>query len=324
MIEPENPVTEKDMRDNKFLPTELTIAGLDTADGPEHPCFDGDSNKESVDNGMVQFMVRYGWFGSVVVTTIGATRFVLAGRRRVRALCAANEIRVGAGLDPIRCEVDHRRASGASRDADLFAIVLAENELRRKARSPMAMVRQVVRMLNFGSTLKDISLAMGVTENGVRRWVKVSELAPVVQTAVDAGRITVDAAVLLHGKPVEEQAAILDTLLAQKTATVAAEKAEKVEKAAEKQPPVADRRAQIVAKRKSRKPREEGKPARPPRVSRQDAAGALGKVVKRSGKTLRKLLALPTCALTEREKQVALWAIGDLTDEAIGFFKKTE
>jgi hypothetical protein len=32
------------------------------------------------------------------------------------------------------------------------------------------------------------------------------------------------------------------------------------------------------------------------------------------------VLGLPRCALTEREKQVALWAIGDVTDDEVGLF----
>jgi hypothetical protein len=58
-------------------------------------------------------------------------------------------------------------------------------------------------------------------------------------------------------------------------------------------------------------------------AAERDAAAAqqaLGGQVKRSAKTVRKVLGLPRCALTEREKQVALWAIGDVTDDEVGLF----
>jgi hypothetical protein len=302
------------MRDNHFDPrTELVIAGIDTTDGPEHPCFDGDSKAEPVDEGMVRFMTNYGWFGSVVVTTIGTRRYVLAGRRRIRAAREACVRLEAAGGTPFRVAVEHHRPDVKNRDAGLLAIVFAENALRRKERSPVALARQAARMANAGSKIDETALAMGVTENGVRRYLKINELAPVVKAAVEAEQITVDAGLLLHGKEEPAQAEGLAKMLAP-------------QKQNQPEPVVPSvSRALVPAKKRQRRAAGD----RPKRVGKSAAEAALsGAPVpangggKRNAKTVRKIVALPIFVASEEFKRGALWAIGDMTDEETGVFLK--
>jgi hypothetical protein len=324
------------MRDNKFDPTtELVIAGIDTPAEEEldNPCYDPDSNSEPDDSpgiqAMAAFMTNFGCFSAVATTLIGGRRYVNAGRRRTRALRIANARRAEMGLEPIRIATVHRLFAGDERNAGLLNDAIAENSLRRAERSPMAMARLVARALNFGSDIKTISMSTGATENGVRRWKRLNELAPAVQAAVEAGTVASEAALLLHGKPEPEQVALLEKMLAGAASDAAA--AER-----DKQPgtPAAEakleRKRSIVAKRRQRAStgeatsNEAASPSKPKRVSKQKAQAALGGAVKRTAKGVRKVLEWSGYTGSEEFKRGALWAIGDLSDDASGAFKKTE
>lgn len=292
------------MRDNRFDPTtELVIAGIDTQDGPEHPCFDGDSNREDVPRAMVEFMAHTGFFGSVVVKTMGTARYVVDGRTRVRAARLANEKRAKLGLDPLKVPVTPWQATDK---AGIMAVVMAANDLRRKEKSVMARVRQVVQAKNGGMTNEDISKAAGVTVNAVKNWGRISELALEVQEAIDRGVISADAALTWHDRPAAKQVELLQALLnptAESPSTAVVEE------------------PKAAAKTKVAKRRSKAKADKPKRINRRAAQEAAGKVVRRGRKTIRKIIALPNCAFSEKQKLAVQWAIGDVSDKDAGLFK---
>lgn len=316
------------MRDNHFDPaTELVIAGIDTDDGPEHPCFNAESNAISDDSDIIQGMKKImltdiGFFGAVTVTTIGRRRYVNVGRKRTRALRLANIERAALGLPPLKIMVDHKQYMGERRNLALREMAEAENWLRLNAKSPLAAPRAATALKNGGSSIESISLAMGATQNGVRRWLKIGELSLAVQEAIEAGQIAEDAALLLHGKPEPEQDAKLAAWINQKVAESAAEdEARTKSEAPSATPSPEERRGALVAKKRNRKSGgKQGQPPKPKRVSKQDAAASLGIAVKRSAKTLRKLMALPAFAASDDFRRGVQWAIGDLTDADVGVF----
>jgi hypothetical protein len=311
------------MRDNHFDPTtELTIAGIDTSDGQGHPCYDGASNAEPDDSpGMqhlVQAMVRRAPFTAVTVTTIGRTRFVNCGRRRTRALRMANKIRIASGLEPFKMPVVTQQFSGDDRDAELERMSIAENYVRTPARGITACVRDAVRLLNRGWEVNEIAHSLNVTPNGARRYIKISQLEPAVQKAIEKDRVSADAALLWHGLSGPEQLAQLEKVLA---GEAPAEKTTETPAASSEQPSPSPR-DRVVAKKRSAKAAK-AKKDKPKRVTKKDVQRELGAVVKRSAKTVRKVMALPTCAFGERDKLVARWAIGDgVTDDEVGLFVK--
>jgi predicted transcriptional regulator len=309
------------MRDNHFDPaTELTIVGLDTPDGPGTPGYDEASNAEPDDSpGMqrlVQALVRRAPFSAVTVTTIGRTRIVNCGRRRTRALRMANKIRIANGLEPFKMPVVPQQFDGAVRDMELEIMSIAENYVRTPARGITACVRDAVRLLNRGCEISEIANALNVTPNGARRYIKISQLAPAVQKAIEKDRVSADAALLWHGLSEAEQLAQLEKVLAGEPSAEKLEKTEKTPAVSSEQPSSRDK---LIAKKRNAKSRKDA----PKRVTKRDVQKSLGETVKRSAKTVRKVMALPTCAFSERDKLVARWAIGDgVTDDEVGLFVK--
>jgi ParB-like chromosome segregation protein Spo0J len=322
------------MRDNHFDPSaELVIAGIDTDDGPEHPCFDGESNAIPDDSPAIQGMksimlTDIGFFGAVTATTINGKRYVVAGRKRTRAARLANAERTKLGLPPMKIEVDHKKFVGDRRASALLELAAAENALRHNARSPLADVRDVVRMANAGSTVEQMALAKGVTANAVRRWQKIADLAPAVITAIEAGQISADAALVLHGLHDDEQTAKLARLLAATggeapsvgEAPSAAVPAEAAPADAPSRPGVAKRRG-VSRAVSTERPAAVGKPRAT--ISRADALAEVGGRPSRRGqKVIRRLMEMGSFVGSEEFRRGALWAIGDLSDAESGAFKK--
>jgi hypothetical protein len=65
----------------------------------------------------------------------------------------------------------------------------------------------------MGKTEEEAAIVFGVTSQCVKSWLKLLELCPAVKKAVDAGRISANAAVQFHGHSREEQEAGLAELL---------------------------------------------------------------------------------------------------------------
>lgn len=335
------------MRDNHFYPEELLIVGLDFDPRDVGGIgYDADSNALPDSHEAIQglknvMMSDTGVFGSVTYTRAGGKTIVLVGRKRVRALRLVNVERVKAGLDRLKIEGDYRALPSDEGQRALVAeqLRVAENRQRYTDRDPMTAVNEAMSLLNRGATAESAAVVMRMTANGIRRYQKISELAPVVKAAISRDEIGLDAALLLHGLPEPKQAEKLNALLAKTEPTVPLQVKLPASAAPGKPAPAKRRNA-----KKAKDAPSEPKPAktRTKRISKEAVATELGAAVKRSAKTVRRLVALPNLVfngvppkrlvdhpwVTPAEafdagvKAGALWAIGALTDQEVGLVIK--
>lgn len=201
-------------------PTKVTVIGLDTEDGPEHPLYD-ERVKKAIDPAMVANVKTFGVETPIMITKKGDQVLVVAGRQRVRWARAANEELVKEGVAEL---VEVPAVLHKGDDVALFGKMVTENEAREdddiltkaeKAKRMMAMKK-----VGGGEvTIEEVANRFGVTDRAIRQWLAVLELSPKVKKAVKDGRLTATAASKLQGKSVEEQEADLDELISEADAT---------------------------------------------------------------------------------------------------------
>jgi hypothetical protein len=183
-------------RQNAWLvdPRELTIVGLDTPDGAEHPLYD-DRVALPLDPIFVAGIRKFGILQAVKVRKDGDRLLVVAGRQRVRAARAFTDVRVPVMLE--RGDDAHVQDAG-----------IAENEHRVNDTHEVK-VAKLQRYLRSGRTEHEAAIAFKVTPETVRNWLTFAEAAPEVKAAVAAGEMSATEATRIARKPRAEQKAAL-------------------------------------------------------------------------------------------------------------------
>lgn len=201
-------------------PNTLTVIGLDTEDGPEHPLFTPRATLP-VNEALVLNMMACGWRGAIGTTS---DSLVVYGRQRVKAAREANKRLAAEGKETInvRCVVE--RGS----DTDLFGFMVSEDEIR-VGNKPMARARLVGRFLGMGRSDEEAAIRFGCSEQTIRNCLVLLDLHPIVQDAIDEGKISASAAMELSKLPKVEQPGALAELLADGKKPTAADVAEEVE-----------------------------------------------------------------------------------------------
>jgi len=199
-------------------PDDLTIIGLDTEDGPEHPLWD-ERIKLALDEAMVLNIMDLGIREPVVVVVQGKgddrIAAVVDGRQRVRHAREANKRLAKRGEPKIDVPVVAEKGMSEKEQMQLSASL---NEIRQED-PVMTKAAKAARMKARGSTFKEIALAFGVTEQTIGLWININSLTDVVKKAIANGQLTPTAAGQLASLKPEEQKAALDELLAEATAT---------------------------------------------------------------------------------------------------------
>lgn len=164
-----------------------------------------------VDEGLVANILYRGQgvLEPAIVAKDGDQAVVLDGRQRVKAAREANRRLVEQGVDPLRVPCVLRRGD----DSDMFAVMVSANE-HRATESPIEKARKVARYIHLGHTEEEAATLWGVSRMTIRNWLATLDLAPKVQKAIEAGRISPSAALPLGKLPREEQAARLDEMTA--------------------------------------------------------------------------------------------------------------
>ncbi|MGL4257983.1 MAG: ParB/RepB/Spo0J family partition protein [Microbacterium sp.] len=206
-------ISKHEGRGNTFrvLPEDVTIVGLDTKDGPEHPLYD-ERIGLPIDESMVLSIMAHGVLQVVKVAVYDGVPYVVDGRQRVRAARIANE-RLKAGGEPLvslRVEGENGRKISDNR---LLTAMVAMNEIRQTD-DVLVKAGKAERMSARGMTTAEIATAFGVTPQCVRDWAKLAGLAPQVKRAVRDGRISAHAAANLSELSAEEQVRKLEEILA--------------------------------------------------------------------------------------------------------------
>lgn len=191
----------------KFDPYDYVIVGLDTDDGPDHPLYD-ERIRMPVPETLIRNIRAYGVLKPVLFERDGDRPLVVDGRQRVRAARVVRDRQREAGEDEIAVRGIPQRGDGSH----LFAVSRAAN--LHQADGPLTQARNAQRMVDLGRSTDEIAVAFGVTEQTVKHWLALLELAPAVRTAVERGSISPTAAAKLRKLDRDDQVAKLSELTA--------------------------------------------------------------------------------------------------------------
>ncbi len=164
-----------------------------------------------VDDGLVQNILfnNQGVLQPIIITKDGDNPVVLAGRQRVKAALRANELLKEQGAELLKVPCLNKKAA----EADLYGMSISENE-NRKDDSIVAKAKKVARYYNFGGNRKGAAKIFGVTEQAIKTWEKMLDLATPVIKAIEHGLISASAAAKLASLPRAEQAEKIKELIA--------------------------------------------------------------------------------------------------------------
>jgi len=199
-------------------PATLTIIGLDTEDGSDHPLWD-ERIKLDLDEAMVLNIMALGVREPVVVVVQGKgesrVAAVVDGRQRVRHAREANARLVKRGEPALQVPVIAEKGMS---EQEQMLLSVSLNEIRQDD-PVMVKAAKASRMKARGAAFAEIAMSFGVTDQTVALWVNINSLTDVAKRAIADGRITPTAAGQLAGLKPEEQKAALAELLAEAEAT---------------------------------------------------------------------------------------------------------
>lgn len=201
-------------RATSFLvePDELTIVGVDTDDGREHPLWDPRAELP-LDEGLVQDIAEIGQLQDVLVRKNGPLIEVVAGRQRVRAIREINKRRAAKGDEPMRVRVTIRKPiDRRSVDADMMSVKISENE-NRVDDDYIAKANNAERLLALGKTEAEVARRFGISEQSLRNLLALNELSDGVRAAVQQKKIGFIAAIELRDLTHKDQEETLSAVL---------------------------------------------------------------------------------------------------------------
>jgi ParB family chromosome partitioning protein len=188
-------------------PEDLTLVGLDTKDGPEHPLYD-ERVHLPVDENLAKDMLMNGFRGSIEVRKNGDKMEVVFGRQRVKAARKANKWAAERGKEPVKVTVFAKKGS----DSDMFGIRIGEN-IHRKSMGILAMADDLKKYLDFGRSEEEAAVTFGMTKANIKNLMRLHDLDNTVRKAVEAEKLSPSAAAELSGMSREDQKEALAKLL---------------------------------------------------------------------------------------------------------------
>lgn len=178
----------------KLEPERLTLV---TDKG--HPLYDPRVEDDPSES-MIANIAMHGVLEPIIVRKNGEAIEVVAGRGRTKATLEANRRLVAEGKPPLLIPAIVRGGS----DADLFGVLIAENEIRRED-SMIHKGEKARKLLNMGYTIPQIAVTFGATRQAVDQWLAVDELPTQIKNAVESGEVSATAALQMSGHSREEQ-----------------------------------------------------------------------------------------------------------------------
>jgi ParB family chromosome partitioning protein len=185
-------------RGNVFMlePERLTLVT-----DKNHPLYDPRVEDEPSEN-MILNIAMHGVLEPILVRKNGEAIEVIVGRGRTKAALEVNRRLRAEGKPTIFIPA---MVKGGS-DADLFGMVISENEIRRDD-SMVNKGEKARKLLNMGHTVQQIAVTFGVTRQAVDSWLTVQQLPQQIKDAVESGELSATAALQLAsaGHSREEQ-----------------------------------------------------------------------------------------------------------------------
>ncbi len=182
-------------------PEQLTIVT-----DPAHPLYD-ERIKLPLDEQLVKNIMVYGVKIPVLVRKNGDEVQVVDGRQRVRAAIEANKRLGKEGGLAVKVRVVLEKGS----DAELVGVGILTNE-HRQGDSVLTKARKAKRLLDIDPDADKCALVFGVTKVQLNRWLKLLDLDPKVQEAIEKEEIPAMAAVALAELPRDQQLTELKNL----------------------------------------------------------------------------------------------------------------
>lgn len=180
-------------------PKNLLISGIDTDEGVTDSYFvDDDKPRFKLDPAMVASVVTHGIIEPVTVREVDGKLYVVKGRRRV--LHAREAEKRGNKKIPVPYILED---GGDTVDAKMADII---SNGFRAGHSEMAQARKAKHMLDAGEDAGRVAAALGVSKSTLANRLKLLDLTKATQKAIDDGRLSVMAALELHGLDADKQA----------------------------------------------------------------------------------------------------------------------
>lgn len=164
-----------------------------------HPLYDP-RVEEPPSESMIANIAMHGVLEPIIVRKNGDAIEVIAGRGRTKATLEANRRLVAEGKPPLLIPAIVRGGS----DADLFGVLIAENEIRRED-SMIHKGEKARKLLNMGYNVQQIAVTFGATRQAVDQWLAVDELPTQIKDAVESGEVSATAALQMSGHSRDEQ-----------------------------------------------------------------------------------------------------------------------
>jgi ParB/RepB/Spo0J family partition protein len=198
-------------RDNvwKLDPDDLVVVGIDTEDGLNHPMVshrvlklkeDGPSEE------MVNSILEFGVLQPIVVRKNGLKAEVVLGRNRTLATREANKRRKALGQEPILIQCILRKDNDPGK---MIGSIEAENNIR-SGDDPLTRAKNASRALDMGRDRKSVARDFGISTEALDNLLKLQDLSPKMQAAVEQGHITPTAAVTYNDMSHEDQERVLE------------------------------------------------------------------------------------------------------------------
>lgn len=193
----------------------MVFVGVDTKDGPEHPCYSVTKRNTSISESLVQSIDSQGVLVPVIARKNGPLAEIAAGRRRLVNLRECNARRVKRGDEPHPLPL--LKFEGT--DAELLELMVSEN-IDREDESDVELARLASRLLKLQSRER-VAKVCHCGLPALATLLKVLDLCPEVQEHTGRGLLlSRDAAVKLVDSTFAEQKEALKALKAEQASGV--------------------------------------------------------------------------------------------------------
>jgi len=179
-------------------PQRLTVVGLDTKDGKEHPLYD-ERVHLPVDEALVKNIMVFGVLEPALVRKNGTLIEVIDGRRRTVAAREANRrLRVqGSEEHTMPCMV--KRGDSAQIMGVMLSTFIRMND------SPLLEAVKIQRYLDTGRSEADAAVVYGCNVGTIKLRLALLDLSPSVQSAIKSGRLSPQAGLELSDLTHQDQ-----------------------------------------------------------------------------------------------------------------------
>lgn len=167
-------------------PEDLTIIGLDTSDGVEHPLADPNRVRLPLQESSVLHMMSGGFIPPILVAKDGDRIVVVEGRQRTRAGREANKRLVAKGEQPLCLFATYSKA-----DVDQLMDAMVSTNSHRQPDDILDLAEKAHRMFERGRDVNTIAIRQNVSGQTIRQRLKLHGLHPQLKEAVRDGACTV-------------------------------------------------------------------------------------------------------------------------------------